>query len=305
MSETKTTRKKCEHGKERCKCKLCGGTSICVHDKRKDRCRLCGGNSFCKHGKQKYRCIECRGSAICEHKKRRELCKLCNGASFCEHGKRKYICSKCNGVSICEHGKTKVYCKICGGSSLCKSIYCETRVVNKNKYKGYCLKCFMHVFPDEPVTKNYKIKEIHVVNSVKKKFPQFTWVCDKRYDFGACSLRRPDMFCEIDDYVLIVEIDENKHQTYESSCENKRLCELYKDFGFRDMLFIRFNPDDYIDNDNNKVTSCFGYDKNGICKIKKSKQKDYDERIKVLCNTIETLRPTKSITVHKIFYDGY
>lgn len=101
----------------------------------------------------------------------------------------------------------------------------------------------------------------------------------------------------------LVEVDENQHKDYETSCENKRLCELYKDFGFRNMLLIRFNPDDYINENGDKITSCFGYDKNGICKLKKSKLKEYSERLKVLCNHINENRPTKSISIINLFYD--
>jgi hypothetical protein len=111
------------------------------------------------------------------------------------------------------------------------------------------------------------------------------------------------MFCEIEDYVLIVEVDENQHEDYETSCENKRLCELYKDFGFRNMLCIRFNPDNYVNENGDKITSCFGYDKHGICKLKKSKVKEFNERIKVLCNCITERKPSKSITIVNLFYD--
>ena len=53
------------------------------------------------------------------------------------------------------------------------------------------------------------------------------------------------------DHIIIVEIDENAHINYDSSCENKRLMELSQDLGFRPIVFIRFNPDDYIDKEGN------------------------------------------------------
>ena len=43
----------------------------------------------------------------------------------------------------------------------------------------------------------------------------------------------------------MVEVDENQHNNYDCSCENKRLMELAQDLGHRSMVVIRFNPDAY------------------------------------------------------------
>ena len=73
----------------------------------------------------------------------------------------------------------------------------------------------MRAYPDEPVSRNYKIKETHVVSRVKERFTQVTWICDKRYDFAPTecgSKRRPDMYCHMGHFVLVVEIDENQQR---------------------------------------------------------------------------------------------
>jgi hypothetical protein len=173
----------------------------------------------------------------------------------------------------------------------------------------------MHAYPDEPVSRNYKIKEIHVVTRVKERFPDVTWICDKRYDFApmdCASRRRPDMYCHFGDQVLIVEIDENQHKEYDTTCDNKRLCELYQDFGHTPIVFVRFNPDDYIGSDGKKVTSCFGYDKNGVCTIKKSKVKEFEYRLNVMFDVIERYMREihkgksvqKAITQEHLFFDS-
>ena len=36
----------------------------------------------------------------------------------------------------------------------CKTHLCFTRVLEK--YDGYCLRCYINMFPDKPVSKNYK-----------------------------------------------------------------------------------------------------------------------------------------------------
>jgi hypothetical protein len=59
-------RKKCEHGKQKSRCKECGGSQICEHGKQKSSCKECGGSQICEHGKHKSSCKECGGSALCK-----------------------------------------------------------------------------------------------------------------------------------------------------------------------------------------------------------------------------------------------
>ena len=42
----------------------------------------------------------------------------------------------------------------------CKSSFCKT--TTNNKYKGYCFFCFVHIFPDDPLSRNYKTKEKYI-----------------------------------------------------------------------------------------------------------------------------------------------
>ena len=41
---------------------------------------------------------------------------------------------------------------------------------------------------------------------------------------NGCSKRRPDVMIDCGTHVISVEIDELKHSSYESICENKRIC---------------------------------------------------------------------------------
>ena len=70
----------------------------------------------CPHGRQRSKCKECGGGGLCEHGRRRSLCKECGGGSICEHGRRRSLCKECGGGSICEHGRRRYRCKDCGGS---------------------------------------------------------------------------------------------------------------------------------------------------------------------------------------------
>jgi hypothetical protein len=186
----------------------------------------------------------------------------------------------------------------------CKSEWCSTQVAEK--YDGYCLFCYMHLFPDKPVSRNYKTKEYSVVEFVKSKFPDFQWIADKTIT-GGCSRRRPDLLLDLLYQIIIVEVDENQHTNYDCSCENKRIMELSQDLGHRPIVFIRFNPDDYDKNGTN-VTSCWGTDKKGICVVKKSKTNEWSERLNVLAEQINYwINPTnvtnKTIETIHLFYD--
>ena len=41
----------------------------CEHNRQKSRCKECGGSQICEHNRQKSACKECVGGSICEHKK--------------------------------------------------------------------------------------------------------------------------------------------------------------------------------------------------------------------------------------------
>jgi len=292
----------CEHGRQKSRCKECGGGSFCQHGKLKSSCKECGGDSFCEHGRQKSRCKECGGSSICEHGRQKSICKECGGSQICEHGRQKSRCKECGGGSICKHGKIKSYCKVCGGSALCKTPFCETKA--NPKYKGHCLICFIHLFPDEPNVRNYKTKEQNVVDRILLVFHNFTWVADKRIKDG-CSKKRPDLLLDMGTHVIIVEIDENKHNNYDCSCENKRLMELSQDLNHRPIIFIRFNPDDYLNENGILIKSCWKLNKLGIMQIKKSKQQEWEERIESLKTQIQYWidnSTKKTIEIIELFY---
>ena len=293
----------CEHNKIKYRCKECKGSGICEHNKDKRRCKECKGSGLCSHNKIKYMCIECKGSGICEHNKDKRRCKECKGSGICEHDKRKSDCILCKGSQICVHNKRKYYCIVCDGSALCKFEWCET-TANK-KYEGYCLFCYVNLFPDKPITRNYKTKEKDVVDRILKIFPDFTWILDKKIQDG-CSRRRPDLLLDLGSHIIIVEIDENAHTDYDCSCENKRLMEISHDLNFRPIVFIRFNPDDYVNKEGNKIKSCWKLNRHtGLIVIDQKKIKEWDERINSLVEQINywIKNPTeKTVEIVELFY---
>jgi len=185
----------------------------------------------------------------------------------------------------------------------CKSDWCITR--STDKYDKYCLFCYINLFPDKPIARNYKTKEKDVVNRILKIFPNFSWVCDKKVQDG-CSKRRPDLLLDMGSHIIIVEIDENAHINYDFSCENKRLMELSQDHGFRPIVFIRFNPDDYIDKEGNKIKTCWKTNQHtGLLELNKKKINEWEERINLLIEKINYWvknSTEKTIEIDKLFY---
>ena len=185
---------------------------------------------------------------------------------------------------------------------LCSSGTCP--VIGNKKYENYCLFCFINTFPDKPVTRNYKTKEKAVNDYIKEQFPDVTWISDKKI-LDSCSKKRPDLLLDLGFQVLIIEIDENQHSNYEEICENKRIMELSMDLCHRPVIFIRFNPDDYLLNNKN-VTSCWGPNDNGIMNIKKTKQKEWNKRLETLKETVNYWmdnQSKKTIELVYLFYD--
>ena len=208
---------------------------------------------------------------------------------------------KKSGLYCVEHKKENM---INVTNNTCKSDWCKTLV--EEKYDGYCLFCYINLFPDKPVSRNYKTKEYSVVEFVKSKFHDYTWISDKKIVDG-CSKRRPDLFLDLGYQVIIIEVDENQHIDYDCSCENKRLMELSQDVNHRPIVFIRFNPDDYY-NQELKITSCWGTNKKGIAVIKKSKKDEWSQRLKSLENQIDywtnpVNKIDKTIEIIQLFYN--
>jgi hypothetical protein len=94
---------------------------LCEHEKDKHKCADCRRSKYnCEHGRSKYTCTVCKGSgyvfkmvtfSICEHGRQKARCKDCGGSGLCEHGRQKATCKDCGGNGICDHGKENQFVK--------------------------------------------------------------------------------------------------------------------------------------------------------------------------------------------------
>ncbi len=286
----------CEHNRIKFTCRECGGKGICIHNKIKTQCKECGGAKICEHNKQKNSCKECLGSSICEHNRTKYTCRECGGKGICIHDRIRAQCKECGGTKICEHNKQKNHCGECKGSQICVTPLCET---SKNKkYGDYCAFCFFSnpENADHPRMINYKSKEKTVADFIIKTFSEITWIADKTVIDG-CSKKRPDLFADFGDHIIIIEIDEDKHSHY--TCENKRLCQISQDVNMRPITFIRFNPDSYVQN---KIKTLSPWKKDRYGKIEIINPQEWTERLAVLKKTVEDVINQPSFKIIDIIH---
>jgi hypothetical protein len=187
-------------------------------------------------------------------------------------------------------------------NKMCISDWCDTQ--SSKKYDWYCVYCYVYLFPDKPISRNYKTKEKTVVDFAMSEFPEQDWVWNRRIQDG-CSRRQPDLILDLGFQVVIIEVDENQHRNG-YSCENKRVMELSLDVGHRPIVFIRFNPDSYRTS-GKVVKSCWGMNnKTHTCRVNPGKKQEWNDRLEKLCETIEYWANTQTLktveTVH-LFYD--
>ena len=270
-----------------------------------------------KHQKCIHECCKVRANFNFAGEKKTLYCKKHKLIGMMDVSLRKTcIYQNCNIKSIFnyEGELTGIYCashKLDGMVDVlnirCLTPLCTTQPRDIKKYEGYCARCFMYTFPDKPITRNYKTKEFSVVDYITKEFPEYVWITDKIIQDG-CSKKRPDLLLDLGYQVIIVEIDENQHKTYECSCDNKRIMELSQDVGHRPIVFIRFNPDDYISKEGQKVKSCWSTNGNGINIVSPKCKNEWETRLENLKKQIEYWttpenKTDKTVEVVQLYYD--
>lgn len=104
-----------------------------------------------------------------------------------------------------------------------------------------------------------------------------------------CSRKRPDIFFDLPQHCVIVEVDEHQHATYEDSCECARISEIVGAIGGRPVTLVRFNPDSFLWN-------------NETCKIPLNIRVEL--LIQVIKEQLNRVPQTFAVTLLKLFFDG-
>src|SRR3989338_11228147 len=137
-----------------------------------------------------------------------------------------------------------------------KGLYCFEHNPDDNMkaiHKRKCRYCDMdetlkYICNDCKKIKNKK--EWCIVRYLRKNI-NTTFEYNTNKMLNGCSKKRPDIYFELNKHCLIVEIDENQHNTYDDVCECARLNEIVNGIGGRSVIIIRYNPDKI--KNNNKI----------------------------------------------------
>jgi hypothetical protein len=146
---------------------------------------------------------------------------------------------------------------VCMTYKMCNT--CSSTCATNPIYEGMCARCFHQTYPDNPITRHFKIKERHVTDAIREGLGDLIeernirCTLDRRVQ-GGCSAKRPDIVLDAGTHFVYVECDEFDHKTY--TCEERREMILLQDAGLP-VIIIRFNPDGYTDKDGVKHPSCF------------------------------------------------
>jgi hypothetical protein len=239
--------KRCQQ--EGCKLGAIGKTNFCIAHGGGKRCQqegcgvsAIGKTNFCKAHGGGNRCQQegCRLSA----QGKTNFCVTHGGGKRCQQ----------EGCKSSAQDKTN-FCKAHGGGKRCPNCidWIDSRCGDK-KYNGYCATCFKQVFPNDKRSKTLRIKgpETKIRNLLAEHYPQF--IHDKVMYTNHCDCthrRRIDFRYLLHDTMICVEVDERQHKGYNTKDEEDRYHDLYMIYSGK-WLFIRFNPDSYLDDKNQR-----------------------------------------------------
>ncbi len=182
-------------------------------------------------------------------------------------------------------------------------------MITGQPYDGYCLRCAVHNGIE--VKRNYRTKEMSVVDFIIESFPDLDWIHNKRVD-GGCSRRQGDLRLELGHIHLIIEIDENQHDFYLELCERARYHQIAADVfctaGEHPIVFLRFNPDSYVDNVGRRHPSPWRRLENGLVSIEHEALLVWADRLQVLHDRISYYldkenTPRDPLKVETMFYN--
>jgi hypothetical protein len=187
-------------------------------------------------------------------------------------------------------------------------------------------------FPDIPNARNYKTKERAVEDFLVERFSErLTMTFDRKVSRilpeaaaagaateaeaeNACksSGRKPDVLIDMGEWVVVVEVDENQHHqhSYKSSCETKRVMQIFDDAGRRPIVFIRFNPDGYKDAEGHSVRSPWTTDgrTGSVQHVPAENRTKWEDRLETLSDALTravAVRPERDVSWVYLFFDGY
>lgn len=116
---------------------------------------------------------------------------------------------------------------------------------------------------------------------------------DTIINLGECGKERPDRVFDFGDKILILEVDENQHRERQCVCEQTRMVNIGQSFGGVPVYFIRWNPDDYSPENENKFPEII------------SKRYKLVGELIISIRNGKTLLPNALVSSLYMYYDGW
>ncbi|KAJ1624860.1 hypothetical protein T492DRAFT_881141 [Pavlovales sp. CCMP2436] len=185
--------------------------------------------------------------------------------------------------SFAREGSPATFCKACAAHDplmvdilhkRCTGADCEAKPMAQRKHPSYaregakatfCKACAAHdplmvdVLNRRCTGADCKAKPL-----AQRKFPSFARDGKQSVFCQACAAHdpllvdeRPDFFIDVLSHVVILECDENRHARELSECRQQRAWRISDSFGGRPVVFLRFNPDRFVDKQGAVHSSCF------------------------------------------------
>lgn len=162
---------------------------------------------------------------------------------ICQHGVQEHLCVPCDGYAICQHKRQRASCVDCVGTQICPLCRCTRK---NPKFKTHCARCYYFLNPEIAKAagkRQLKAEYIHdTLGDIVDGVPR-----DSVIPGNHGILRRPDYLFDLKYIVVILEIDEGQHRSYDDQCEKARIGEIALALNFRPHVYLRINPDSYKD----------------------------------------------------------
>lgn len=175
-------------------------------------------------------CKQHRTIGQVRHSTRR--CDMISCTHFATHGFNVGEHSKCSLHA--SEGMTDMFsvkCKSCGMMSIVDG-------------SGICESCDPSAFECKRLEKQNIVMEYIKNTTDYLTNPEFAARVDRQVLSG-CIKQRPDIYIDLGDRILIIEIDEHQHRHMDVECERTRMFDIAQALGGIPVIFIRFNPDNY------------------------------------------------------------
>lgn len=116
----------------------------------------------------------------------------------------------------------------------------------------------------------------------------------------------PDILLSLENYSIIIEIDEYQHSNYEDIYEKERMNIIHNILSHK-TIFIRFNPDSYLDENYNRIKSPWVYYRRELklCSDKKISE-EWNNRLNNLKDKIDYYinnEPKEEFTEVYLYYN--